>query len=92
MYTGLVGLSITYALSVTSLLGGVVMFFTETEKQLVSVERAQHYITNIPYEKWDGNIFVSFCDIYVYIQSPNYLALIISNNLKTIISNNLKTI
>nr|KAG5712893.1 hypothetical protein BaRGS_007490 [Batillaria attramentaria] len=31
---GLVGLAITYSLSVTNLLGGVVMFFTETEKQL----------------------------------------------------------
>ncbi|KAL8565198.1 hypothetical protein ACOMHN_003985 [Nucella lapillus] len=54
---GLVGLALTYALSVTSLLGGVVMFFTETEKELVSVERAQHYITSIPYEKWDGSLF-----------------------------------
>ena len=57
--TGLVGLAITYSLSVTNLLGGVVMFFTETEKQLVSVERAHHYITKIPYEKWDGSLFVS---------------------------------
>jgi hypothetical protein len=53
-----VGLAITYALSVTNLLGGVVMFFTETEKQLVSVERAHHYITAIPSEKWDGTLFV----------------------------------
>ncbi|KAK7505594.1 hypothetical protein BaRGS_00003339 [Batillaria attramentaria] len=54
---GLVGLAITYSLSVTNLLGGVVMFFTETEKQLVSVERAHHYITSIPSEKWDGTLF-----------------------------------
>ncbi|XP_070181093.1 ATP-binding cassette sub-family C member 10-like [Littorina saxatilis] len=54
---GLVGLAITYALSVTNLLGGVVMFFTETEKQLVSVERAHHYITNIPHEQWEGSLF-----------------------------------
>ncbi|XP_076441602.1 ATP-binding cassette sub-family C member 10-like [Babylonia areolata] len=58
---GLVGLAITYALSVTNLLGGVVMFFTETEKQLVSVERAHHYITSIPYEKWDGSLFPLSC-------------------------------
>lgn len=54
---GLVGLAITYSLSVTGLLGGVVMFFTETEKQLVSVERTSHYITNIASECWDGTLF-----------------------------------
>ncbi|BFZ12259.1 hypothetical protein BsWGS_15298 [Bradybaena similaris] len=54
---GLVGLAISYSLSVTSLLGGVVMFFTETEKEFVSMERCQFYIDHTPSEKWDGTLF-----------------------------------
>ena len=46
-HTGLVGLAISYALSITNLLSGVVSSFTETEKQLVSVERADQYIERI---------------------------------------------
>eukprot|EP00058_Branchiostoma_floridae_P004581 XP_002590069.1 hypothetical protein BRAFLDRAFT_83311 [Branchiostoma floridae] len=51
---GLVGLAISYALSVTNLLSGVVTSFTETEKQMVSVERAVQYVKNIPWERTDG--------------------------------------
>lgn len=40
---GLVGLSISYALSVTGLLQGLVTAFTETEKEMVAVERLQEY-------------------------------------------------
>ncbi|ESO85415.1 hypothetical protein LOTGIDRAFT_183817 [Lottia gigantea] len=54
---GLVGLAISYSLSITGLLGGVVMSFTETEKQLVSVERAEQYINNVPHESWTGLLF-----------------------------------
>jgi hypothetical protein len=54
-----VGLAISYSLSVTNLLGGVVMFFTETEKEFVSVERCQYYIEETPSERWDGALFVS---------------------------------
>ncbi|GFN76447.1 multidrug resistance-associated protein 7-like [Plakobranchus ocellatus] len=54
---GLVGLAISYSLSVTNLLGGVVMSFTETEKEFVSLERCQHYITETPSERWDGALF-----------------------------------
>ncbi|KJE95250.1 multidrug resistance-associated protein 7 [Capsaspora owczarzaki ATCC 30864] len=50
---GLVGLSISYALSVTSQLAGVVTSFTETEKEMVSVERACQYIENTPEEEPD---------------------------------------
>ena len=50
-YVGLVGLAVSYALSVTGQLNGVVTMFTETEKQMVSMERADHYIHNIPAEK-----------------------------------------
>ena len=52
--TGLVGLAISYALSVTGLLSGVVTSFTETEKQMVSVERAMQYIHGVPAEKNTG--------------------------------------
>ncbi|XP_005104371.1 multidrug resistance-associated protein 7 isoform X2 [Aplysia californica] len=55
--SGLVGLAISYALAVTNLLGGVVMFFTETEKEFVSVERCQQYIVETPVEKWNGTLF-----------------------------------
>ncbi|XP_067681975.1 ATP-binding cassette sub-family C member 10-like [Haliotis asinina] len=54
---GLVGLAISYSLSITNLLGGVVMSFTETEKQLVSVERADQYINDVPSEQWEGVLF-----------------------------------
>lgn len=51
---GLVGLAISYALSVTNLLSGVVTSFTETEKQMVSVERAMQYIRGAPAERDAG--------------------------------------
>ncbi|KAK3750705.1 hypothetical protein QZH41_005748 [Actinostola sp. cb2023] len=51
---GLVGLAISYALSVTDRLSGMVTSFTETEKQMVSVERAVQYIEDIPSEQ-SGN-------------------------------------
>ncbi|XP_077967983.1 ATP-binding cassette sub-family C member 10-like [Styela clava] len=48
---GLAGLALSYALSVTSLLSGVITSFTETEKQMVAVERESYYINNIPKEE-----------------------------------------
>ena len=54
LFPGLVGLAISYALSVTGLLSGVVTSFTETEKQMVSVERAMQYITGAPAERDTG--------------------------------------
>ncbi|EFX82733.1 ABC protein, subfamily ABCC [Daphnia pulex] len=47
---GLVGLAISYALSVTSVLSGVVTSFVETEKEMVSVERVHNYIQRLPVE------------------------------------------
>jgi ATP-binding cassette, subfamily C (CFTR/MRP), member 10 len=44
---GLVGLAITYALSMTSMLNGVINAFTETEKEMIAVERTKQYITQI---------------------------------------------
>lgn len=40
---GLVGLAVSYALSITGLLQGIVTSFTETEKEMVAVERMQQY-------------------------------------------------
>ncbi|XP_077991202.1 ATP-binding cassette sub-family C member 10-like [Glandiceps talaboti] len=48
---GLVGLALSYALSITSLLSGVVTMFTETEKEMVSVERTVQYIEDVEPEK-----------------------------------------
>ena len=53
-FVGLVGLAISYALSVTNLLSGVVTSFTETEKEMVSVERAMQYINETPAERRQG--------------------------------------
>ena len=52
------GLAISYALSVTNLLSGVVTSFTETEKQMVSVERAVQYIQEAPAERDEGTMEV----------------------------------
>lgn len=56
--SGLVGLAISYALSITGLLSGLVKFFTETEKEMVSVERVLEYIERTPKEN-DSNQHVS---------------------------------
>ncbi|MGH0159898.1 UNVERIFIED_CONTAM: hypothetical protein FKN15_063493 [Acipenser sinensis] len=53
---GLVGLALSYALSVTTLLSGLIFSFTQTETQLVSVERTEEYSTDIPIEPQEGLI------------------------------------
>ncbi|XP_070569620.1 ATP-binding cassette sub-family C member 10-like [Ptychodera flava] len=72
---GLVGLAISYALSITSLLSGVVSMFTETEKEMVSVERTVQYIEDTPDEKdhailqssmsWPDSGCISFNNVYM---------------------------
>lgn len=52
---GLVGLSLSYSLSITTLLSGLISSFTQTEMQLVSVERTQEYSTDLPTEPQDHN-------------------------------------
>ena len=49
-FIGLVGLAISYALSITVKLNGLVVSFTETEKQMVSVERVMQYVDDVPAE------------------------------------------
>ncbi|KAM9005458.1 multidrug resistance-associated protein 7 isoform X1 [Sarcophilus harrisii] len=47
---GLVGLSLSYALSLTGLLSGLVNSFTQTEAMMVSVERLEEYSCDLPSE------------------------------------------
>ncbi|XP_017878786.1 multidrug resistance-associated protein 7 [Ceratina calcarata] len=47
---GLIGLVITYTLSVTGLLSGVVNAFTETEREMIAVERVKQYLEDVPVE------------------------------------------
>lgn len=46
----LVGLSLSYILSVTGLLNGLISTFTETEKEMVGIERVSAYIEDLPRE------------------------------------------
>ena len=50
-YTGLVGLAMAYALSITSRLNNLLINFTEVEKQMVSVERVMQYVEETPKEE-----------------------------------------
>jgi ABC-type multidrug transport system fused ATPase/permease subunit len=72
---GLVGLAITYALSTTSLLNGVINAFTETEKEMIAVERVQDYVRRIPQEPpsdampplfapWPNQGVLTFTDVH----------------------------
>lgn len=49
----LIGLALSYILSVTGILNGLITSFTETEKEMVSVERA-HQFQNLESENWIG--------------------------------------
>ncbi|XP_008282467.1 multidrug resistance-associated protein 7 [Stegastes partitus] len=52
---GLVGLSLSYSLSITAQLAGLIVNFTQTEIQLVSVERTEEYTTGLPMEPQHQN-------------------------------------
>ncbi|XP_039574916.1 ATP-binding cassette sub-family C member 10 isoform X1 [Passer montanus] len=56
---GLVGLALSYALSVTNLLSELINSFTHTEMMMVSVERTEEYTTDIPMEPQDKLVQVS---------------------------------
>nr|XP_026483882.1 ABC transporter C family member 13 isoform X1 [Vanessa tameamea] len=71
---GLVGLAISYALSMTSMLSNVLNAFTETEREMIAVERVGEYITQIESEKvegvappygWPSHGVISFEDVYL---------------------------
>ncbi|XP_061847183.1 ATP-binding cassette sub-family C member 10 isoform X2 [Colius striatus] len=56
---GLVGLALSYALSITNLLSGLISNFTQTETMMVSVERTEEYTTEIPTEPQDKLVQVA---------------------------------
>ncbi|XP_009076870.1 PREDICTED: multidrug resistance-associated protein 7 [Acanthisitta chloris] len=56
---GLVGLALSYALSVTNLLSGLISSFTHTETMMVSVERTEEYTTDIPMEPQEKMVQVA---------------------------------
>ena len=47
---------ISYALGITSKLSGLVTTFTETEREMVAVERCQQYVDGVPQEDLDGGV------------------------------------
>ena len=47
----LIGLSLSYILSVTGLLNGLISSFTDTEKEMIGVERVTAYIDELPLEE-----------------------------------------
>ncbi|GAV08511.1 hypothetical protein RvY_18193 [Ramazzottius varieornatus] len=51
---GTTGLVLSYALTVVGLLTSFIASFIETEKEMVSVERIAHYLTDIQEEMYDG--------------------------------------
>ncbi|XP_053612286.1 ATP-binding cassette sub-family C member 10 [Plodia interpunctella] len=74
LHAGLVGLAISYALSMTSMLSNVLNAFTETEREMIAVERVGEYIKQIECEKIDGESppygwpsqgVIEFDDVYV---------------------------
>ncbi|CAG9765420.1 unnamed protein product [Ceutorhynchus assimilis] len=72
---GFIGLAISYALSVTSLLSGVVNAFTETEREMIAVERVNQYVNEIPLETshfimeppfgWPTQGVISFSNVFL---------------------------
>ncbi|RVE41407.1 hypothetical protein evm_013944 [Chilo suppressalis] len=52
---GLVGLAISYALSMTSMLSSVLNSFTETEREMIAVERVGEYIKQVECETIGGD-------------------------------------
>lgn len=44
-------MAISYALSITGLLSGVVNSFTETEREMIAVERVNQYIEEVEPDK-----------------------------------------
>ncbi|KAJ8284525.1 hypothetical protein COCON_G00033750 [Conger conger] len=56
---GLVGLLLSYALSITNLLSGLIFSFTQTETQMVCMERTEEYSTVVPIEPQHGTLEVS---------------------------------
>uniref|UniRef100_A0AC35FY07 Uncharacterized protein n=1 Tax=Panagrolaimus sp. PS1159 TaxID=55785 RepID=A0AC35FY07_9BILA len=65
--TGLIGLAITYALSMNNLLNSLLCSFIDTEKELVAVERVSDYIEEVPLE--DTNQQQEDVDKFLYCRN-----------------------
>ncbi|CAD5232242.1 unnamed protein product [Bursaphelenchus xylophilus] len=65
--SGLIGLAITYALTMTNVLNSLLSSFIDTEKELVSVERIMDYIHTIPME--ETNQETENVDRFLYCRS-----------------------
>ncbi|XP_057666967.1 ATP-binding cassette sub-family C member 10 isoform X2 [Diorhabda carinulata] len=73
--SGFIGLAISYALGITSALSGFVNSFTETERELVAVERVNQYIEFIELETkyfvmdppfaWPSQGVISFDNVFL---------------------------
>eukprot|EP01134_Creolimax_fragrantissima_P005323 CFRG5323T1 len=50
LHKGMVGLSLTYTLALINGIGNVMTSFTQTEIQMIAVERVKQYVTDIPQE------------------------------------------
>ena len=57
--TGLVGIALTYAISMSWSLSACVNTFAETEKYMVAMERADDYVHNVPVESDQSTRVVS---------------------------------
>ena len=66
LFLGLVGLAISYALSITWKLSAFITSFTDTEKQMVSVERVLEYVNETPKED-EGTLLVIYILTFLYI-------------------------
>lgn len=53
-YVGIIGLVLVYAMNMSGQLNGVVTSFTETERELVSVERVHQYLEGTRREGQNG--------------------------------------
>lgn len=53
----MIGLALSYALSITGILSGVVNAFSETEREMVAVERVGQYIDEVEIEP-EGDILL----------------------------------
>lgn len=81
---GLIGLAISYSLSITNNLSGVVNAFTETEKEMVAVERVNQYIKGIQMERvhftldppfgWPSQGVIKFNDVVLKYQCVEKLS------------------
>ena len=58
------GLAITYALTVTGNLEGVLGVFVETERKMVALERVEEYIQNVEREPYEPSLLAYLPDVW----------------------------